>query len=125
MGGLEVSTSRHERFVVLSLEGDLDDSTVQEAEARILAIVAAGPAPMHIVMDLTKIGFLTSTGVNLLATANFTVRSSRGSVRLVVAEGSPPRRVLEFTGVIRAIATYDSLEQALQPSVRRGPKSPT
>ncbi|GAA3218307.1 STAS domain-containing protein [Actinocorallia longicatena] len=115
MSELRVSTGADGPFTVLALHGDLDDTTAGSAEAHVLKAVVGGPA--HLVLDLSGVGFLTSAGINLVAKTHFAVRTSRGSLRLVVPEGGGPERVLRFTGITEAVDTYPTLEQALLPPV--------
>lgn len=112
MATLAVASWRQEPFTVLDLSGELQHTTLEDAEAQILSTILLGPSPMHLVLNMTAVTFLDSGGVNLLAKTRFAVRSSRGSLRLVVPPGRA-REVLRITGLDQALRIVDDLDHAL------------
>ncbi|WP_460368981.1 STAS domain-containing protein [Actinocorallia lasiicapitis] len=108
-----MNSRRHDAFLILGLTGELQDSTVEAAEAEILTAVILGPAPVHAIIDLSGVTVLDSGGVELLAKTRFAVRSSFGSLRLVAPPGGGPRRVLDLSGLTFPI--LDALAHALEP----------
>jgi ABC-type transporter Mla MlaB component len=75
------------------VEGDLDHQGAAAVRAPLLRRVAAAPGA---VVDLTAVGHLGSAGVGLLAEA----AAAAPGLRVRVAPGSAPARVLALAGVV-------------------------
>jgi anti-anti-sigma factor len=93
-----------ERLVVLRISGELDMLTapiltehVQEQFAR-----EAGSAPRTVVFDLTRVTFLGSAGLAVLAHAH-TAAADRGDVVQIVATARAVLRPLEVTGLDKVL----------------------
>lgn len=109
MSGFEVTQSWLERVVVIAASGELDMLTAPELADAIRA--AAGNDPVGLVVDLTKVTFLGSAGMNVLITAD---RELPGSMRFgVVAQGPATSRPLKLIGIDQIIALHPTLEQAV------------
>ena len=97
VGAFTATALRADAAVVcLSLAGDLDLSavtTLQEALDRAEAL-----APADLLLDLSDLSFLDSTGLHCIVRAH--ERAQHTGRRLVVVPGvSPVHRVMELTGV--------------------------
>jgi len=66
----------------------------------------------HLVIDLTNVTFIDSSGLSTLLTASAAARERGGAVALVLAQGRPPS-IFRFRGVDRLLALYPSREAAL------------
>ena len=87
----------------LSLDGELDISTVALLEGELHRLAADGCN--RVVIDMTSLSFLDSTGIHLLSCAH--TRSTRRDATLQIrppADG-PARRVLEVSGLLRILNT--------------------
>ena len=84
---LEVDAARQEERYVIALRGDLDASTADAVEAALSEGEASDAE--QIVVDLSDLSFLDSTGLRVLLQA--TARSESDSNRLRLVRG--PRRV--------------------------------
>jgi stage II sporulation protein AA (anti-sigma F factor antagonist) len=93
-GQFTVATSTNGARHELSLSGELDIATAGQLTA---ALDESAPtAGQELVIDLTSVGFMDSTGLRVLIEANN--RAKAGSFELIVVTGdSPARRVLELT----------------------------
>ncbi len=92
------------RFV---LAGELDIATADELGTQLEA--AAIGADGHLVIDLTAVTFMDSTGLRKLITAHREAEEHGYAFTIVTGE-SPAKRVLELTrmdGVLNAVATLD------------------
>ena len=67
----------------------------------------------NLVVDLTEVTFIDSSGLSALLTASARARDQGGAVALVLAEGEPPS-IFRFRGVDRLLALYPSREDALE-----------
>jgi anti-sigma B factor antagonist len=103
-GELEVTVTRDADRHTVALSGELDISTVGRAEAA-LAEAESGDAHM-IVLDLSGLTFMDSTGVRLALAA--AARSREDSNRLrFVRGGRAVQRVFELSGVTDTLPFID------------------
>ncbi len=91
-----VSVAERDRVTVATICGEVDISNAAEIEE---ALVALPNLALGLVVDLSGVGYLDSTGVSLLH--GLALRLRRRSQRLIIVSpiDSPPRRVLELTGL--------------------------
>jgi anti-anti-sigma factor len=66
----------------------------------------------NVVVDLTEVSFIDSSGLSALITASARARERGGALALVLANGEPPS-IFRFRGVDRLLALYASREAAL------------
>jgi anti-sigma B factor antagonist len=103
---LDVENGEHDGVVRVGLRGELDLSTVPKVEEA-LRLAEAGSPPL-LVIDLSKLGFLDSTGLRCVITA--AERAKEQGRRLVVVRGPDPvQRVFSITGVDERIELVDDL----------------
>ena len=81
----------------VSLAGELDPATAPELEARLTAL-AADPAVTSVVIDLSQISFLDSSGLRVLVAANQDLRA-RSADLVLRGPSANVRRVLQVTGL--------------------------
>ena len=74
------------------------------------ALASAQSEATNLVVDLTDVTFIDSSGLSSLITAS--ARSRAGTVALVLAGDAPPS-IFRFRGVDRLLALYGSREAAL------------
>ena len=106
---IDLKTEDDGRTLVYSLRGSLDIATSPTVRAALTD--AAGREHQDIIVDLSGLEFLDSTGLGALIGAHRRCAESNGSFRLVVREG-PISRLLNITGLIRILAVYNTLEDA-------------
>lgn len=114
-----VTTTSTARGIVVALAGELD-LMVEDRAAQALRDAAAGDPPVLIV-DLSRLGFIDSTGVRLLIDANRRARA--GGRRLVLVLGKPEAQpLLSISGIDQHLETVERLEDivALAPSPSAG-----
>jgi len=96
LGELTVRTERQGDVLVVALSGELDRATADGVDIE-LEHAEAGDAA-SIVLDLSGLTFMDSTGVRLLIQAH--ARSRAESGRLTLRRGpAAVQRVMELTGV--------------------------
>jgi anti-sigma B factor antagonist len=102
---------------VFELHGSLDIATSPTVRA---ALVEASERGDHrIVVDLSEVDFLDSTGLGALIGAQRRAREYDGEVRLVVKEGQIVR-LLRITGLLKVFGVYPTLRDALADGTRVG-----
>jgi anti-anti-sigma factor len=96
---------------VVPVRGEVTFSNVGEFERKLER--AFGDGARNLVIDLTEVTFIDSSGLSALLTASTRARERGGAVALVLAQGEPPS-IFRFRGVDRLLALYDSREAALE-----------
>ena len=95
--------------VVVRLAGELDLYNAQAVRDELLA--AAGRSPDRLVVDLSEVTFIDSTGLGVLIEARTRLENRRAF--LLAAPGLETRRALEISGLDRHFAVHESLDDAL------------
>jgi anti-anti-sigma factor len=91
---LEVTTQDSGGQVTVSLKGELDLSSVGKVEEELARVEADDPSVL--VLDLSQLSFLDSTGLRAVVTADERARSN--GRRLVIVRGPDPvQRVFAIT----------------------------
>jgi anti-sigma B factor antagonist len=95
---------------IFALHGSLDIATSPTVRAALLEAADRGQHQM--VIDLTHLDFLDSTGLGALIGAHKRAKDVGGCVRLVVQEGQI-LRLLRITGLLGVFPVYSTLEEGL------------
>lgn len=96
---------------VLKVKGEIDVSTAPELRDRLVQINQRGAS--NVVVDLSEVTFLDSTGLGVLVSGLKRFRSGGGDLRLVVT-GKSVSKVLEITGLTEVFQIFDTAEAAVQ-----------
>jgi len=96
--------------MIFRLRGSLDLATAPSLRAAL--IEAANEGKHDIIVDLSQLEFLDSTGLGAIIGAHRRALENGGRVRLIVSDG-PIQRLLTITGLMRTLAVYASLDAAL------------
>jgi anti-anti-sigma factor len=96
--------------VAVAVAGEVTFSNVTDFD-RALGRALDGGA-RNLVIDLTDVPFIDSSGLSSLLTASAEARERGGVVALVIAEGEPPS-IFRFRGVDRLLSLYPSRDAAL------------
>ena len=82
MSTLDVQLESGHDISTVKLSGELDISTAKEVEA-VLFELEGGAGPTRIVVDLSDVSFMDSTGLRLLVTADLRLRRDGRELRLI------------------------------------------
>jgi anti-sigma B factor antagonist len=93
------------------VRGEIDMSTDHVIQREVTTQLAT--KPRLLVLDLTKVGFMGSTGVHLVL-RNHNDACALGSALAVVADGGYARRVLTLSGVNGILPLYWDVPTALR-----------
>lgn len=99
--GFAVTVDSSDRSTVLKLDGELDVATAPALEEAMASAFGADPSSM--VVDLTDLTFLDSTGIRVLVTAG-RVAEGTGCSIVLMAPTAQVLRALRLTGVDRLLA---------------------
>jgi anti-sigma B factor antagonist len=95
--------------LLFKLRGSLDLATAPTVRAALAEATAKGNH--ELIVDLTQLEFLDSTGLGVLIGAHRRAAEDGGSLRLIVSDG-PISRLLNITGLINVFAVYHSADDA-------------
>jgi anti-sigma B factor antagonist len=102
---------------VFELIGSLDIATSPTVRA---ALTEASERGSHrLIVDLTRVDFLDSTGLGALIGGQRRAKEFGGEVRLVAKEGQI-LRLLRITGLLKVFAVYSTLEDGVADGQRVG-----
>lgn len=107
-----VSFSEHDGLVVATLSGDIDVAEIDRVNSQILAEVHN--EVRAVVVDLSRVTYLDSSGIQLMFDLIRRFHSSRQAVGLVVPESSPLSTLLKITHVHEACPVAQTVEDCLQ-----------
>jgi anti-sigma B factor antagonist len=106
---IDLKTENGGETLVFRLRGSLDLATAPTVRAALSEATEKGS--QDLIVDLSQLEFLDSTGLGVLIGAHRRAAERGGSFRLIVREG-PILRLLTITGLIGVFAVYHSLEDA-------------
>ncbi len=107
---LSIDITNEGDAVIYRLRGTLDVATSPSVRAALMQTASEGNH--EIVVDLTKLEFLDSTGLGALIGAHRRAIENGGKIRLAVGEGQI-QRLLNITGLIRIFPVYTTLQDAI------------
>lgn len=104
---LEITSSERSGWTVLTATGEIDLASVDYLQSALDAAFAK--VDPQVVIDLSAVSFLDSTGLRALIGAHRRGEDEGAKVALVV-NGGPVERLLEITGVDASLNIHPTLE---------------
>jgi anti-sigma B factor antagonist len=101
-----------EGVTVARVEGDIDISNAQELGDALIA--AMSNESLGLVLDLTPLDYLDSSGVHLILGLNGRLRARRQKLRTVAPADAPLRAVLEITAADKTVPVDERVEDAVR-----------
>ncbi|WP_320779761.1 STAS domain-containing protein [Streptomyces sp. CRN 30] len=95
---------------VVAVRGDIDHDVTDVLREALLTHRDA--APPRVVVDLSGVEFLDSSGVNVLIHAHQSVSAARGRLRIAAAR-PPVLRVIRLVGIDTLITCHPTVKEAL------------
>lgn len=112
IGGMDIGMDVTEQgdSAVLAVRGEVDVSTAPKLRQQIVELATAGHR--RVVIDLTSVDFLDSTGLGVLVGGLKRLRSLGGDLVLC---GAQPRiqKVFEITGLTQVFSMFDDADGAV------------
>jgi anti-sigma B factor antagonist len=112
---LAVERSRVDGYELLAVEGELDIATAPRMIAALNEAFADLSAPL--VVDLSSVDFMDSTGLALLMNAHRRVKR-RGQGFAIVCPGGPISRVFEIADMVDSLHVYPDRASARQAATK-------
>ncbi|MDQ6698220.1 MAG: STAS domain-containing protein [Actinomycetota bacterium] len=107
---LRLDVSERDGWAVLAVGGEVDVATAPRLREKLIELVNGGHH--RIVVDLSAVEFLDSTGLGVLVGALKRVRTHDGDLGLVCTE-SRVLKVFEITGLTKVFAMFASVDEAV------------
>ncbi|MGH3307714.1 MAG: STAS domain-containing protein [Nocardioides sp.] len=102
----------HDGHTIVWVRGEIDLATAPGLMRELS--VAVGADNCRVIVDLTHVTFMDSTGLNALVSARRRADAGNGEVRLVGASGMV-RKVLRITGLERVFPVHSTIEESIGP----------
>ena len=108
----EVVDSGQPGVAVLDAHGEIDVATSPDLQEMLVELVGRGPELL--IVNLTDVSFIDSTGLGVLVGAVRDVRAAGGELRLVVTQ---PHiiKLLELTGLDEVFTILSNTKDAVRP----------
>lgn len=97
-------------MLIARVQGDIDMSNVQDLAHALRTGISN--RSLGVILDLTGVGYLDSSGLELLFDLHRRLASRRQELRLVVPPSSPVRRTIEVVRLDRDVGIHASIEAA-------------
>jgi anti-sigma B factor antagonist len=110
---LEIQTWRLDSLRVVRLLGELDTLTVPRVRVQLDEVLLTFDE-LTLIVDLTRLTFMGSTGVNVLLETRDRVAERGGRLIVVLAPESNPRRLFEVTRMIDHFEVVETLEDMVR-----------
>jgi anti-sigma B factor antagonist len=114
---LAVERTRSDGYELLTVEGELDIATAPRMIAALNEALAAMRLPL--VVDLSRVVFMDSTGLALLMNARR--RAQRhGQGFAIICPGGPISRVFEIADMVETLGVHTDRDAALRAATKSG-----
>jgi anti-sigma B factor antagonist len=107
---LTLTVNPNGQGVILTVGGEVDLATAPQLHAKLVDLLEVGEAG-SILVDLTPVAFMDSTGLTVLLAAHKRAQAGGRSIRLVCPAGSV-LRVFRLTGAEKVLSIHSSLVEA-------------
>lgn len=97
--------------IILEVGGEVDVYTAPKLRERLVELVGQGH--YQLIVDMTKVEFLDSTGLGVLVGGLKRVRSHDGSLALV-CDQERILKIFRITGLTKVFTIYESRDEALR-----------
>ncbi|HEX4252584.1 MAG TPA: STAS domain-containing protein [Pseudonocardia sp.] len=105
--------------VVVAAAGEVDLATGPKLRTAVAELLER-PEPVPVVVDLTSVTFLGSTGIAVLVDAHWQAAQLHVPLKIVVAPDGPAHRTLRTTGVDHHLSLHHDVGAALRDIGTRG-----
>jgi anti-sigma B factor antagonist len=109
--GLLVAHEHHQDVAVLGVHGEIDLGSAAAVREALLPVLEHETGP--VVVDLSEVTFMDSTGVHVLVDALRRLERQNRRLAIVCREGGQVHRVLALVGLLETLTVYRSRDSAL------------
>ena len=117
-----VTSDRDGQWRVVNVNGEIDIHTGPALRDHLLSAFRHGEDT--VIVDLSQVSFLDSSGLSVLVAAHKRARTTDGELRIAACR-PPVATIFQITALDRAFCIYPTVQEALAvPHQRRQPGSP-
>ncbi|MEJ8672211.1 STAS domain-containing protein [Streptomyces sp. MS1.AVA.1] len=109
LGQLSVVAAVDGGIRVVTVTGEVDQHTGEPLQQALEVTTPPGP---RVVVDMSEVSFMDSTGINIFITAHKALAKAGGWLRLA-ALAEPVQRTIRLVGLHTFIDSHETLDQAL------------
>lgn len=113
---LEISTRKYDRYAVVTLRGELD--LAGESGLRDRLRTACDENDGRVVLDLSELTFIDSTGLSILVEYHERTRAAGGRL-VLLAPREAVVRILDITGLDERLTICDRLDEVAAVAAER------
>lgn len=113
---LQIRVQSMQGLAVVRLTGEIDLSNAARLQDQLILLVEQG----HVVVDLSEVTFIDSTGLSALIVGHRRATTAHTGLHLAGATGTV-RRLLAMTQLDRHLSHHDALDGALQAAGASSP----
>jgi anti-sigma B factor antagonist len=117
---LECHSERTAEAVIVRASGEIDLSTIPVLEAALRDPLENG---QHLIVDLTAVRYIDSTGLHALLRSEEHLRKQRLQVLVVAPPSALIRRIFQISAIDKVIRLFPTLDEAVR-SLRPNPSAP-
>lgn len=107
---MDISITEVGQVAVVTIDGDLDGNTAAQAQSQIIPLAQPD---CRILLDMTKVGYMSSAGLRLLL-ITYRTMSSKGGKVVLVGLSDDLKDTMSLTGFLDFFAHYDSVDDGLK-----------
>ena len=104
---LRISDTHEGPRTILAVSGEVDLATAPTLRQRVVQAIDDGAR--QVVVDLSEVGFMDSTGLGVLIGGLKRLRQLDGNL-IVVNPSDPVRKILEVTGLLDVLGVVERLD---------------
>lgn len=103
---MDITITNEKDLTIVLVEGEIDGATAPVAQGKILPVVQAGG---KVLLDMTKLSYMSSAGLRMLLLLHRQSTSSGGRV-VLVGLSDEIRDTMSATGFLDFFTVFDTLE---------------
>jgi len=108
---VELQVYKIESFTVISLNGKIDSSNSDGAEAEVSNIIGKGDK--NFIFDLGKLEYISSAGLRVFLTASKKIKNEKGNF-IICNASEEINEIFDITGLLNVFVLCPSLEKAVE-----------
>lgn len=107
---MEIQSQEYKRVAVVTISGRIDSATSTEFEAALQDAIAKGKR--NLILDMSQVEFLSSSGLRVLVTTLKTLRKTGGDI-CIAQPSQRARDAIDIAGLDVLFKSFDDREAAI------------
>lgn len=109
---MKLETKAIKKNLLVDICGDIDHHSCEKIKQRVEEDFKKLNC-RNIILDLNAVNFMDSSGIGMII-GRYKLAKSYGGLLVAVRVNSACRKIFEISGLLRLVAVFDSLEEALK-----------